>query len=178
MHLFNFQIWLLSQCASGGGFKYTSHFRNSPCGNAIFPSLDLRFQVLVIMFDSNALKVSFDTVGDSLSKVSRLSSLKPRAAKRAFSLTLYQFVSPSKPNELKYVFDLDFPLFRKYCYLPTFQVLSSLPLHNGGCLYQLPQFYFFLFFCCLFVFNIFLIELLTTSLSWALLTSELKPTTT
>ena len=36
------------------------------------------------MFDSNALKVSFDTVGDSLSKVFRLSSLKPRASKRAF----------------------------------------------------------------------------------------------
>ena len=38
------------------------------------------------MVDSNALKVSFDTAGDSLSKVHRLSS-KLHAIKRAFGFT-------------------------------------------------------------------------------------------
>ena len=83
-HLINFQIWL-SECASGGGFKYRTHFRNSPCKNAVFMSIDLRFQLLVIMVDSNVLKVSFVAVGDSFSKVFRLSSSKSHATKRAFS---------------------------------------------------------------------------------------------
>ena len=84
-HLFNFLIWLLSQSASGGGFKYTSCFRNSPCKNAIFMSIDLTFQLLVIMVDNNVFKVSFDAVGDTFSKLLWLSSSKPHAAKLAFS---------------------------------------------------------------------------------------------
>ena len=36
------------------------------------------------MVDSNVSKVSFDAVGDSFSKVFRLSSSKPRATKLAF----------------------------------------------------------------------------------------------
>ena len=83
IHLFNFQI-RLSQFTSGGGFKYTSRFINSPCKNAVFMYIDLRFQLLVITVDSNVLKVSFDAIGDSFSKVFRLSSSKPRATKRAF----------------------------------------------------------------------------------------------
>ena len=49
-----------------------------------FLSIDLRFQLLVIMVDSNVLKVSFDAIGDSFSKVFRLSSLKSCATKRVF----------------------------------------------------------------------------------------------
>ena len=80
-HLFNFQIWLLLQC-SGGGFKY------SLCRNVVFLSIDLRFQLLVVMVDSNVLKVSFDAVDDSLSKVFRLCSSKPRGTIRAFGFDL------------------------------------------------------------------------------------------
>ena len=47
-------------------------------------SVDLRFQLSVLMVDSNVLKVSLDTVGDSLSKEFRLCSSKPRPTKRAF----------------------------------------------------------------------------------------------
>ena len=47
-------------------------------------SIDLRFQLLVIMIDSNVLKVSFYAVGSSFSKSFRLSSSKPRATKRTF----------------------------------------------------------------------------------------------
>ena len=88
-HLFNFQIWLLSQGASGGGFKCTSCFRNSPCKNAVFMSIDLRFQLLVIMVDSNVFEVSLDAVGDYFSKVFRLSSSKPWATKCAFGFHLF-----------------------------------------------------------------------------------------
>ena len=77
-------------------------------------------------------------------------------------LTLYQFVLLSNANKLKYVFDFDFPLFRKHCYLSSFQVLLTLPLHNmSSCLYKSPQFHFFVFFydlvfvACLIVFIIF-----------------------
>ena len=86
-HLFNFQICLLLQC-SGGGFKYTSRFTNSLCRNVVFLSIDLRFQLLVVMVDSNVLKVSFDAVDDSLSKVFRLCSSKPRGTIRAFGFDL------------------------------------------------------------------------------------------
>ena len=60
--------------------------------------------------------------------------------------TLYQFVLLSKPTELKHLFDeIHFPLFHKHCYLTSFQVLLTLPLHNiSGCLYKSPQFHF----CC------------------------------
>ena len=47
--------------------------------------IDLRFQLLVIMVDSNVLKLSFVADGDSFSKVFRLSSSKSRATKGAFS---------------------------------------------------------------------------------------------
>ena len=85
-HLFNLQIWLLSQCGPGGGFKYTYHFINSPFKNAVFMSIDLIFQLFLIMVDRNVLKVPFDAFGDSFSKVFRLSSSKPHATKCAFYL--------------------------------------------------------------------------------------------
>ena len=46
-------------------------------------SIDLRFRLLLIIVDNNVLRVSFDTVGDSFSKVFLLSS-NPRATGRAF----------------------------------------------------------------------------------------------
>ena len=68
----------------GSGSKYTYHFRNSPFKNTAFMSIDLRFQLFLIMVDSNVLEVSFDAVGDSFSNVFRLSSSKPHATKCAF----------------------------------------------------------------------------------------------
>ena len=50
--------------------------------NTFLMSIDLRFQLLVIMIDSDVFKVSF---GDYFLKAFRLSSSKPRATKGAFS---------------------------------------------------------------------------------------------
>ena len=98
------------------------------------------------MTDSNVLTVSFDAVGDSFSKVFRLSSSRPRATKRAFGFDPLSVCFTKQTNELKYIFDFDFPLFRKHCYLSSFQVLLTLHLQNiSGCLYKSPQFHFFVF---------------------------------
>ena len=125
-------------------------------------SIDLRFQLLVIMVDGNVLKVSFDAVGDSFSKVFRPSSSNHVSLNVLLVLTLYQFLLPSKPNELKYIFGFDFPLFHKHCYLSSIQVHLTLLLHNiSCCLYKFPQFHFFgvfynlIFITCLIVFIVF-----------------------
>ena len=55
-------------------------------------SIELRFQLFVIMVDSSVPKVSFHAVGDSLSKVFGLSSSKPGAAKHAFGFNPF-FIS-------------------------------------------------------------------------------------
>ena len=108
-HLFNFQIWLLSQRAFGGGF-------NTHLTLEIYL---VKAQFLwLLRFHSNVFKVPFDIVW------------------------LCQFVLLSKPNKVKYIFDFDFPLFCKHCYLFSFHVLLTLPLHNiSVCLYKSPQFH-------------------------------------
>ena len=148
-NLFTFQIWLLSQSASGGGFKYTSCFRKSLCKNGVVMSTDLRLQLLVIMVDSNVFKVSFNAF-DSSSNFFILSPSKHVLLNMLLALTPYQFVLLSKPNKLKYIFNFYFPLFHKHCYLSRFQVLLSLPLHNiSGCLYisSISFFCVLLWFC-------------------------------
>ena len=90
----------------------------------------------------------------------------------------YQFVLLRKPNKLRYIFDFDFPLFRKHCYLCSFQVFLTLSLHNirSGCLYKSPQFHFcvcsFMVLLSLLVWlcSLFSVELLIISTSWTLLT--------
>ena len=111
---------------------------------------DLRFQLLVVMFDSNVFKVSFDAVRDSSSNHVLLNVL--------WVLTLYQFVLLNKANKLKYIFYFDFPLFRKHCYLSSFQVLC---LFITYVVVYINLFNFFVFFyglvsiTCLIIFIIF-----------------------
>ena len=67
-------------------------------------------------------------------------------------LTHHQFVLLSKPSKLKCIFDFDFPLFCKHCYLYSFHLLLTLPLHNtSGGLYEFPQLNFFVFHNLIFV---------------------------
>ena len=119
---------------------------------------DLRFQLLVVMFDSNVFKVSFDAVRDSFSKVFRLTSSDHVLLNVLWVLTLYQFVLLNKVNELKYIFYFDFPLFRKHCYLSSFQVLC---LFITCVVVYINLFNFFVFFydlvsiTCLIMFIIF-----------------------
>ena len=119
---------------------------------------DLRFQLLVVMFDSNVFKVSFDAVRDSFSKVFRLSSSDHVLLNVLWVLTLYQFVLLNKVNELKYIFYFDFPLSRKHCYLSSFQVLC---LFITCVVVYINLFNFFVFFydlvsiTCLIMFIIF-----------------------
>ena len=110
------------------------------------------------MVDSNVLEVSFDAVGDSLSNLPQNHVL----LNILLVLTFYQFVLPSKPNKLKYIFDFDFPGLCKHCHLSSFQVPLTLPLQNISGLYKSPLFLFFfvfhydlVFVTCLIVFIIF-----------------------
>ena len=89
--LVNFLIWLLLSCASGSGFKYTWCIKFSTCRKAVLMSIGLRFKLLLIIVDSNFLKVSFNAVGDSFSKVIILSSSNPRATRWAFGTDPWLF---------------------------------------------------------------------------------------
>ena len=69
-------------------------------------SIDLRFQLLVIMVDSNVFEVSLDAVGDYFSKVFRQSSSKPRATKCAFGFHPLSvcFTEETQQNEIHFRF--------------------------------------------------------------------------